>query len=87
MITNAQIRGGPALLSWSQLDLASASGVSRQSIQNFEVGMTDPGLSTAAVLRDALVDGGVVFLDPGDVAPGVGVALRALNRRDKPSSA
>lgn len=84
MITKAQIRAGRALLNWSQVELAAASGVSLQSIKNIEVGKTDPRLSTATALRDALAKAGVTFLADGQAAVGDGVSLRAgLNAPEK----
>lgn len=76
MLIPAQIRAARALLSWSQADLAAASGVALQSIKNIETGKTDPRLSTATALRRALETAGVVFLTDGEsVNGGPGVRL------------
>jgi DNA-binding XRE family transcriptional regulator len=76
MLTPAQIRAARALVGWSQVDLADASGVALQSIKNIETGKTDPRLSTATALRAALEKAGVIFLDDGQsVSGGSGVRL------------
>ncbi len=79
MLIPAQIRAARALLSWSQAELAEASGVALQSIKNIETGKTDPRLSTATALRRALEKAGVVFLTDGESVnggPGVRLARR-----------
>lgn len=76
MITAAQIRAARALLTWKQVDLAKASGVSEMSIKNIERGDTDPRVSTLTAIRAALEAAGVQFLDQGDVAAGAGVSLQ-----------
>lgn len=77
MITAAQIRAARALLTWKQVDLAKASGISEMSIKNIERGDTDPRVSTIAAIRTALEQAGVQFLDQGDTATGPGVVLRS----------
>ncbi len=74
MLTPAQIRAARALLNWSQVDLAAASGVALQSIKNIETGKTDPRLSTATALCRSLETAGIIFLTDGqslDGGPGV----------------
>lgn len=81
MLTPAQIRAARALLNWSQVDLAAASGVALQSIKNIETGKTDPRLSTATALCRALETAGIIFLDDGqstDGGPGVRLAKRQV---------
>lgn len=75
MITAAQIRAARALLTWKQVDLAKASGVSEMSIKNIERGDTDPRVSTLTAIRTALETAGIQFLNTGDAAAGPGVAL------------
>ena len=78
MITPAQIRAARALVGWKQSELAAASGVSEVSIKNIERGVTDPRSKTLAALQAALLEKGVVFLDPGDTRDGGhGVRLRS----------
>lgn len=77
MLTPAQIRAARALLNWSQLELATASGVAIQSIKNIETGKTDPRLSTATALVHALEAAGIIFLADGQsVDGGPGVRLK-----------
>ena len=71
MIEPAQIRAARALISWKQIDLAKASGVSEISIKNIERGTTDPRSSTLGALISALDKAGVLFLNDAEAGPGV----------------
>jgi DNA-binding XRE family transcriptional regulator len=46
VITPAQVRAARALIGWTQVDLAQASGVSEITIKNLERGATDPRIGT-----------------------------------------
>lgn len=73
-LSPVQIRAARALIGWTQIELASASGVSEISIKNIERGVTDPRRSTLEAIQTALESAGVLFLDPGqtrDGGPGV----------------
>lgn len=75
--TGGQIRAARALLDWTQADLANAAGLSVNSVKNIEGSMTEPTPSTAAALRKAFDDAGVILLAPGDMREGGhGVRLR-----------
>jgi len=77
MITRAQIRAARALIGWTQIDLAQASGISQVAIKNLERGVTDPRVSTLISIQDALDQAGVMFLEPGDTRDGgAGVRLK-----------
>ena len=77
MITRVQIRAARALVGWSQMDLAQASGISQVAIKNLERGATDPRASTLTSIQDALDQAGVMFLEPGDTRDGgLGVRLK-----------
>lgn len=77
MISPAQIRAARALLGWTQVDLAAASGVSEISIKNIERGVTDPRASTLGAIEAAVAKAGVVFLAAGDARDGgAGVRFR-----------
>ena len=77
MITRAQIRAARALIGWTQMDLAQASGISQVAIKNLERGATDPRASTLTCIQQALDHAGVMFLEPGDTRDGgVGVRLK-----------
>ena len=72
MLTPAQLRAARALLGWSRDDLAEKSGIAAVTTKGFELGSTDPKLSTIQKWRRALEAGGVIFIEPDDVAgPGV----------------
>ena len=75
MITVAQIKAARCLLGWRQSDLAKHSEVSEISIKNIERGATDPRISTASKIKDALEEGGICFL-PEENGEGPGVRLR-----------
>jgi transcriptional regulator with XRE-family HTH domain len=78
VITRAQIRAARALIGWTQIDLAQASGISQVAIKNLERGATDPRASTLAGIQHALDQAGVIFLEPGDTRDGgIGVRLKA----------
>jgi DNA-binding XRE family transcriptional regulator len=81
MITAGQIRAARALIGWTQMDLAKASGVSEISIKNIERGATDPRSSTLGALQQAFEKAGVIFLEPGDIRDGgAGVRLKKVRR-------
>ncbi|SDF48090.1 Helix-turn-helix [Limimonas halophila] len=69
MITPEQCRAARGLLKWSQKDLADASGVSNQSVRDFELGHKNPQQSTLAVIQRAFEEAGVEFTN-GDT-PGL----------------
>ena len=84
MITAGQIRAARALIGWTQLDLAKASGVSEISIKNIERGATDPRASTLEAFQRAFERAGVVFLEPGDTRDGgEGVRLKRAEKRSR----
>ena len=72
MMIPAQCRAGRALLSWSQTDLATASGVSLRAIASFEKSRTKLMNANLKMLQAALEAAGVEFTN-GE-APGVRVA-------------
>lgn len=80
-LTIEQVKAGRALLRWSQVDLAEASGVSIPTIKRLEAGsgpLAGYG-RTQIAMREALERAGVEFIGEGDrSAPaGAGVRLRA----------
>jgi DNA-binding XRE family transcriptional regulator len=77
MISPAQIRAARAILGWTQVELARASGVSEISIKNIERGATDPRSSTLNAIQSAFLTAGVVFLEAGDARNG-GPGIRML---------
>lgn len=79
MLEASQIRAARALLSWSQPELAKASGLSLPTIVRME-GQPGPGRSSSAnvqAVKRALENGGVLFLEADEAnAVGAGVRLR-----------
>jgi transcriptional regulator with XRE-family HTH domain len=65
----AQCRAARALLNWSQVELAAAAAVSKQTLVDFERGARQPYPRTLADIVAALEAGGVEFTN-GDM-PGV----------------
>ncbi|KPH80674.1 hypothetical protein AE618_13125 [Bosea vaviloviae] len=60
-----------AALNWSLADLASAAGVHRNTISNFETGKYAGDQEKLAVMRAALEAAGVVFIPENGGGPGV----------------
>jgi transcriptional regulator with XRE-family HTH domain len=80
-ISGAQIRAGRALLRWSALELAEASGVGVATIRRAEIarGETSLTVANALAIRRALEMGGVEFIDEN--GGGEGVRLREPGKR------
>lgn len=71
MLTMAQCRAARALLDWTQQDLADRSGVACSTVRGFETGRHAPIRSNLRMLRTALEEGGVVFIEADMLGPGV----------------
>lgn len=71
-----QVKAARALLSWSQSDLAAASGVSEPTIKRLEASDGEIGgrAATAEAIRAALEAAGVEFI--AENGGGAGVRLR-----------
>lgn len=65
MIKGYQLRAARALIDWSLKDLESASGVSGQSVSNFEVGRSTLNASNLEKIIQALGVAGVEFTQTG----------------------
>jgi len=75
LLTPEQLRAARGLLDWSRADLAKRSGTAPETIQAFEIGASDPKLSTLRKWRLALQRAGVEFIDAeADKGPGVRLA-------------
>ena len=59
-----QIRAARALLDWSQEDLAGTSGLSVNTIRKIEMGHISPRNLTTNVIRQAIENAGLEFIDP-----------------------
>ena len=71
MISPKQCKAARALLGWSQQDLANQAGVGIVTVRQLESGMHEPRKSTLAVVRRAMVEAGVEFIDANGGGPGV----------------
>lgn len=71
LITRDQCRAARALLQMSQVDLATAVGVSKQTIIDFERGARTPHSKNLLLIRDALEAAGVEFIGSNGGGPGV----------------
>lgn len=72
----AQVRMARAALNWSLADLASASGVHRNTISNFETGKYAGSDDALAAIRAALEAAGVELI--AENGGGAGVRLRKM---------
>jgi transcriptional regulator with XRE-family HTH domain len=61
MLTKAQCRAARGLLGWTQQDLASAAGISKTAVINFERGLSDIKSETLRQIRAAFEMGDVRF--------------------------
>lgn len=81
-VNGEQIRAARSLLGWTASDLAERSGVSYPTIQRMDAARGPVGgrHDTVEAIRKALEAHGVQFLEAGQVAGGVGVALKATGK-------
>ena len=72
-VSIGQVKAARALLSWSQDELADASGVSLPTIKRLEASSGPLGgrAATAQLLVGALEAAGVIFIDENGEGPGV----------------
>jgi len=77
MISSSQIKAARAMLGWSALDLAEASGVGPATIRRYEVQSGIPSANTKVLktLMSALERGGIEFSGDPVVNPGVTLNL------------
>ncbi|MCY6379388.1 helix-turn-helix transcriptional regulator [Hoeflea prorocentri] len=71
MITRDQCRAARALVQMSQVDLATAAGLSKQTVIDFERGARNPHKKNLMTIRTVLEAAGVEFIDPNGGGPGV----------------
>ena len=72
-LTGAQLRAARGLLNLSVAQLAEQTGLALNTIRSAEApnGLVRVSLATATLLRGALEQRGVVFIDPDELGPGV----------------
>ena len=73
-VTSAQVRMARAALDWTVRDLADATGLHRNTINNIEVGRYAGDPETLQLIEKALRAAGVEFIDEN--GGGLGVRLR-----------
>ena len=71
MLSSEQCRAARALLDWTQEELAERAGVSRSTVRGFENGQHEPHRASAAMIRAALEQAGVVLIEADDQGEGV----------------
>ena len=83
-ITIEQLRGGRALLGWSQSQLAQRAELSLPTVKRVEAGK-GPRVSEQARLRlqGALESGGVEFIAENGCGPGVRLRKRSQGKQRK----
>jgi transcriptional regulator with XRE-family HTH domain len=74
---------GRAALDWTVRDLAKATGLHRNTINNVEVGRYGGDPDTLQKIEKALVAAGVVFIDENGGGPGVRLRKRQRLKRSK----
>ncbi|MCO6181127.1 helix-turn-helix domain-containing protein [Ciceribacter sp. RN22] len=82
-LTAEQCRGARAMLGWSQIELARAANVSRQTIADFERGAHVPIGNNLASIVAALEEAGIELV-ADDEKKGAGIRFRrtAASRRE-----
>jgi len=66
-----QCRAARALLDWTQADLAAFSGVSSDTVGNFEAGRISPRPASLREMGAAFEAAGVIFIDKGEAGFGI----------------
>lgn len=62
-LSREQCRAARGLLNWTQQDLASHTGLSKTSINNFERGLSNVKIDTLSLIHKALTNEGLIFFD------------------------
>ena len=75
-VTSAQVKMARAALDWSVRDLAEATGLHRNTINNIEVGRYAGDQETLSKIESVLRRAGVDFIDENGGGPGVRLRKR-----------
>ena len=75
-VTSAQVRMARAALNWTVRDLAEATGLHRNTINNFEVNRYAGDPESIALMEKVLRAAGVEFIDENGGGPGVRLRKR-----------
>ena len=84
MLSSEQCRAARALLNWTQEELAVRAGVSRSTVRGFESGQHELQRASAAMIRMALEQAGVILIEADE--QGAGVRLQSPHRPDQPDA-
>jgi DNA-binding XRE family transcriptional regulator len=63
--TREQARAARCFLDWSRIEMAQASGVSAETIKNFQGGVFSPNASTRAAIIETFEAQGLEFVEGG----------------------
>ena len=80
-VTSAQVRMARAALDWTVRDLADATGLHRNTINNIEVGRYAGDPKTLDLIEKTLRSAGVEFIDENGGGPGVRLRKTAKQKR------
>ena len=83
MISPEQCRAARALLDWSQDQLSKKASVGIVTVRQLEAGTHEPRRATLDVIKRALVDAGVEFIDENGGGPGVRLRKAAKGKSRK----
>ena len=83
MISSEQCRAARALLDWSQDQLSKKASVGIVTVRQLEAGTHEPRRATLDVIKRALVDAGVDFIDENGGGPGVRLRKAAKGKSRK----
>ena len=75
-IVRSQCRAARALIEWSQLELADAAKITRQTVVDFERGTRRPHANNLAAIQAVFEKAGVEFIPKNGGGPGVRLAKR-----------
>ena len=80
-VTSAQVRMARAALDWTVRDLADATGLHRNTINNIEVGRYAGDPKTLDLIEKTLRSAGVEFIDENGGGPGVRLKKTTKHKR------
>ena len=82
-VTSAQVKMARAALDWTVRDLAEATGLHRNTINNVEVGRYAGDPATLQKIEKTLTAAGVEFIDENGGGPGVRLRKRHRSKGPK----
>lgn len=82
-VTSAQVKMARAALDWTVRDLADATGLHRNTINNVEVGRYAGDPATLQRIERVFVAAGIEFIDENGGGPGVRLRKRQRAKKSK----